>query len=821
MVGYLSGENGKPLSPRVARALRRMAAGGVLAALTVPLFVSVSGAQQPKDTKPPKEVDVKVVAGYSGKAPLGSYFPATVSVTSQKLRRLVVTARASSDSLPVTGPAERVEIEVPAGTTKTFTVMLGDGLDALMTLKAGLGFGEAGNQGFPRSVKVVVADASGKRLTSATSTAQSTSDTLVGVLPAVGATARNFPDLTLTDAPGLSTTPSDGGDVPIAVDVGGGATPTTVAGGPVVPTGVGRPQGVTFYRVNPEGSSRPTWAGLDQIVATTADLARLNPIWRASLIEWVARGGRLVIDSPAGSAADPLPASWRNGGTAVAYFGGIVRYTNGAASAGRWADVVVRTSSTATRSGPDANGFTTMSASQLRTTMARASGVNIPSGRAQALVLLIYVAFVGPLLFWFLARRRRQPLAWILIPVISVIAVAAGWIVTAASVNSQTSVRVLADAYTGGQRTSVDVLGVPRRHEVPSMRFGAGTFVDLGGASQFGLNQSSFPTGEVLTSRTSVDLTPSVSLGDYALGRGISSASAGSDTPPTIDAKREASTGEIVGTVKNDGDHDLVDAVVITSDGLGQPIGTVKAKSSATFRLKAALPSSDQGAPVDGATRAVNKAWNVRSTAGLYVQPTAAASSEPKGAFDMVTAQIDDLSSLSHWVGVAGFSGPTDGELPAVIGQGRPRTLARLVLARAELPRGNALPGWKVSAADGSGAATVRFELAARKPGTQLRLIAPVGFQAVPQVWSGGAWHDLTEHEAIRRNGPAGANVPAGPVSAITDPRPQSSTSDTLVYPNLDSWAVPEDAVADGTLYVRVQGGESWYRPVQLVEEAR
>ena len=55
----------------------------------------------------------------------------------------------------------------------------------------------------------------------------------------------------------------------------------------------------------------------------------------------------------------------------------------------------------------------------------------------------------------------------------------------------------------------------------------------------------------------------------------------------------------------------------------------------------------------------------------------------------------------------------------------------------------------------------------------------------------------------------------------IAEPRPQSDMNDPLLFENLNLWDVPDNAVIDGKVLISVPGGDTWHRPVRLVEVPR
>jgi hypothetical protein len=66
---------------------------------------------------------------------------------------------------------------------------------------------------------------------------------------------------------------------------------------------------------------------------------------------------------------------------------------------------------------------------------------------------------------------------------------------------------------------------------------------------------------------------------------------------------------------------------------------------------------------------------------------------------------------------------------------------------------------------------------------------------------------------------PATINRPPwAPIVDLPEPRSQSNVDDPLLYEKLSLWEIPEDALADGQMYISSTGGDFWQRPVQVIE---
>ncbi|MGH2690300.1 MAG: hypothetical protein ACRDKW_16060 [Actinomycetota bacterium] len=145
-------------------------------------------------------------------------------------------------------------------------------------------------------------------------------------------------------------------------------------------------------------------------------LGDLAPAARDGLLSWVDAGGRLLVDSAPGVPVEGLPAPWQPGATGRAAAGrGTVLATGGAMAAGRWAALVEPTVR-----GEAAPG--SISATQrVSQSLAVDAGVSSRGAGWLTAFLLVYVALAGPVTYLVLRRKRREELAWVVIPVVAVL----------------------------------------------------------------------------------------------------------------------------------------------------------------------------------------------------------------------------------------------------------------------------------------------------------------------------------------------------------------------------------------------------------------
>jgi hypothetical protein len=155
---------------------------------------------------------------------------------------------------------------------------------------------------------------------------------------------------------------------------------------------------------------------LSAIGLASGEFAGLAPGVRAALLRWVGSGGHLLLDEPAGTTVDGLPAEWQPGPAGRAAAGvGEVRLTGDAMSGGRWAGLVDPSSTGRTN---DPNGF--FSPESVADSLAGDAGLRLPGLPWLLGFLGLYIAVVGPVTGFVLRRRRRPDLAWVVVPALAV-----------------------------------------------------------------------------------------------------------------------------------------------------------------------------------------------------------------------------------------------------------------------------------------------------------------------------------------------------------------------------------------------------------------
>ena len=464
-------------------------------------------------------IEIEVDAGYGGEYLAGRRLPVTVTVRADRLVR---------GSIEVTAPGHTgtwgIDVEIPGGGVSDFVVVVPTPSIAEL-----------------REVEVRLIGAG--EPVSAEADLDPLHDTqLVGLLPEVAP-----PDL-----PEPLTLPADAGTARfVALD----ADTLAVAG-----------------VLDPIGT----------VVAGPEELARLAPGARAAVLDWVDRGGRLVVDAPAGTDVAALPDSWQPGAAGrVAAGMGEVRTVGGAAAAGRWADVV---EPTPTASLADLSSFGGVNAAQIEAVgdaVARDAGLSALELPWLLGFLGAYVALVGPVA-WLVLRRRRAALGWIVIPVVAAV-FAAGSFVVGSDLRSGTTAAhgtVLETGPAGTRATTV--LGLVSRNG----RDGRGSFPDgwtAGTVDNSFFGGQLLPTGELVVRNGGSGVQATVPLAAGAFGVLRGSGPVDDDGALVVEASSRGT--EVVGTIRNDFSFPVVDVGVLLGRDTEQ-VGWIGAGETATFRFE-------------------------------------------------------------------------------------------------------------------------------------------------------------------------------------------------------------------------------------------
>lgn len=322
---------------------------------------------------------------------------------------------------------------------------------------------------------------------------------------------------------------------------------------------------------------------LGTVVAGTDELGRLAPVARAAILDWVDRGGRLVVDATTGTDVAGLPDEWQPGERGRTAAGlGEVRAVGGAVAAGRWSDVV---EPTPTVSFEDLFQFGGIPIAQLEAVgdaVARDAGLSALDVPWLLFFLLAYVALVGPVA-WIVLRRRRAALGWLVIPIVAGLFTAGSFVVGSDLRSGTTAAHgtVLETGPAGARATTV--LGLVSRNGSD----GRGSFPS--GWTAGGVDASPFiGPGQVqsagnLAVRTDGDgiqATVPLAAGGFGVLRG--SGTEELDGGLVVEARSVGD--EVVGTVRNDLPFDIQELGVMLGR-VTEKVGRLGAGETTEFTL--------------------------------------------------------------------------------------------------------------------------------------------------------------------------------------------------------------------------------------------
>lgn len=317
------------------------------------------------------------------------------------------------------------------------------------------------------------------------------------------------------------------------------------------------------------------------VVAGADELGRLAAGARAAVLDWIDRGGRLVVDASPGSDVAGLPDDWQPGDLRRAAAGlGEVRLSSGAAAAGRWAEVVEPTPTTSIAElfnlgGPGIAQFETVG-----NAVARDAGLDALDLPWLLAFLAGYVVLVGPIT-WLVLRRRRAALGWVVIPVVAAVFTAGSFVIGSDLRSGTTAAHgtVLETGPAGSRATTI--LGLVSRNG----RDGHGSFpagwtagsVDsgwFGGPEQAPANLTIRASGE------GVAATVELLAGGFGVLRGAGLVH--SDGGLLVEARSEGDG--VIGTIRNELPFAVHDVGAILGRDTDQ-IGRIEPGETATFEF--------------------------------------------------------------------------------------------------------------------------------------------------------------------------------------------------------------------------------------------
>lgn len=164
-----------------------------------------------------------------------------------------------------------------------------------------------------------------------------------------------------------------------------------------------------------------------QVIATANDIQTLEPAHQEALEAWIgADGGILIIDEESGTSL-PLDLDTRSvqlTDDVLAFGVGQIHYSDGQAISGAYDGLLQPTPSKSPDEFPWGGGFGGFPTTNL---LAADAGVRVPAIGAIIGLLAIYALVAGPLLWFALKRSHREPLLWVALPAVALVATLGVW----------------------------------------------------------------------------------------------------------------------------------------------------------------------------------------------------------------------------------------------------------------------------------------------------------------------------------------------------------------------------------------------------------
>jgi len=151
-------------------------------------------------------------------------------------------------------------------------------------------------------------------------------------------------------------------------------------------------------------------AALDSLVVSEAGIRALTPEEQTELVSWIWSGHQLLVAGEPGSLEQLLPVDSPADRSMVLVGAGVVRYVDR-----DWQNSISPGISSASGPQGDGGGFIQTSNRELLND----AGFRVAGVGAMAIVLLVYLLLAGPLSFAILSSRKRQTLAWIVLPALA------------------------------------------------------------------------------------------------------------------------------------------------------------------------------------------------------------------------------------------------------------------------------------------------------------------------------------------------------------------------------------------------------------------
>lgn len=493
-----------------------------MAALAVAATAALAAAAPPAARAQAAEgIRLEVEAGYDGRYLVGRRLPVFVTVVADRLVRGVVEVAVDGQRGVWSTP-----VEVPAGTEKPVAVVVSTPFS------------------YPiRQVDVRLVGA-GDPVTASADVEELETEELVGLLPSV----------TPADLPAPLALPLAGGTARfVAVD-----NDTLAVAGAVDPLGT--------------------------LIAGPGELDALDARARRAVLDWVDRGGRLVVDAQPGTAIPGVPGEWQPGPAGRVTAGlGEVRSSRGAAGAGDWAAVVEPTPTVSFAETQVLGGLAIPLIEPVGDSIARDAGLDALDLPWLLGFLAAYVVLAGPV--GYLALRRRRPaLGWVVIPGLAVLFSALAFVIGAdLRAGTKAAQGSVVEGGPAGARVTTLVGTVSR-----SGRDGRATFPV--GWTAGGLDTSFFGEGAtgsggdvaVSTGGGGADTTVPLAAGGFGVLRGTGPAD---DVQGGLVIEARSEGNAVVGTVRNDFPF-RVEEVAVFSGRRVERVGDIDAGATAAFELE-------------------------------------------------------------------------------------------------------------------------------------------------------------------------------------------------------------------------------------------
>lgn len=318
---------------------------------------------------------------------------------------------------------------------------------------------------------------------------------------------------------------------------------------------------------------------LGTLGASAQELERLPPPQRGGLLRWIAGGGRLLVDTRPGEPVAGLPPEWEPGPDGRAHAGlGEVVATSGAMAAGRWTGLVEPTA----RGGFSDSHFESPG-NQVGGSLAAESGLQFPKLGWLLVFLLAYVLVAGPLTFIVLRLRRREELAWVVVPLVALLFASGAYVAGRDVRVGRTSHGTVIASAPGGSTAYTFVGLISRRPQSARLRF-PHDWSAVRPATSFGLGG---PADVVAMTQDGPELHLPLNSGQFgiALGSGPVDAGTGLVVSTTV-------TGDdrLEGTVRNGTPFHLRQTAVIVGAS-GVSVGALGPGEQKSWQLEADDPA--------------------------------------------------------------------------------------------------------------------------------------------------------------------------------------------------------------------------------------